>query len=62
MLDIQEDPILYYDSGRLDQLRENEFNQYLMSKDSFHKFQGLNKSNGNLWNINPILSHMEPCI
>jgi hypothetical protein len=62
MLDSPDDPFLFYDSGRLNKLKENDFKQYLRNKDSYHKYKGFKNSNGVLWNINSVESHNEPCI
>jgi Protein of unknown function (DUF3800) len=62
LINIQTDPILYYDAGRLNQLKEIEFNQYLVNKELFRSARGLKRYRGTLWSINSIESHIEPCI
>lgn len=62
MLDSPDDPFLFYDAGRLNKLKEDDFKQYLRNKDSYNQHKGFKKSNGVLWNINSIESHNEPCI
>jgi hypothetical protein len=61
-LSLPQIPLICYDEGRLSPAKSADFQDYVISKDSYFEYRGFKQYNGNSFVFNNTCSVSEPCL